>query len=346
VVENDSELAMTLTIKNSRTQLSAIAIAVAVWAPLTAAQSTVSDDWSAPKTIDGQPDLQGVWANNSVTPLQRPEIFQGRAELTGEEYQLLLQRAQEIEAGDGDALFGDGFLNAALSGEVESYDPSTGNYDQSWMASRNIENRTSLIIDPPNGRLPAMLPEAQNRMQAEREQRRAHPSDSYTSRPLQERCITYGLPYILAGYNSYFQVVQSAYHVVIIQEMIHDARVVPLDRSPHVDEKIRLWHGDSRGYFEGDTLVVETRNFSDASEFRGSHGNRTFIERFTRSSPDILRYEFTLDDPETWDAPWTAVINYTHSEDPIYEYACHEGNYALEGILSGARAEERMAEKQ
>lgn len=327
-------------------QLLTLAIALAIYGSFSHGQEDALSDWEVPRTIDDQPDLQGVWANNSVTPLQRPEIFEGRAELTDEEFALLQQRAAEIESGDGDALFGDGFLGAALSGEVESYDPSTGNYDQSWMASRNIENRTSLIVDPPNGRLPAMLPAARTRMLAERTQRQEHPSDSYTSRPLQERCITYGMPYIMAGYNSYFQIVQSEGHVVVIQEMIHDARIIPLGGKPHVDDKIRLWHGDSRGYFEGDTLVVETRNFSNASEFRGSRGNRIFTERFTRVAADLLSYEFTLDDPETWETPWTAVINYTHSDDPIYEYACHEGNYALEGILSGARAEERTAQEQ
>ncbi|MDP1933112.1 MAG: hypothetical protein Q8L60_16810 [Gammaproteobacteria bacterium] len=320
-----------------------VAVVFALLSPLTFAQN---GDYVAPRTIDGQPDLQGVWANNSTTPLQRPEFFADREELTEEEYERLLERAREIEQGDGDALFGDGFLNAAITGQVESYDPSTGNYDQTWMVNRNIENRTSLIIDPPNGRLPDMVPEARDRMMAVARQRRENPSDSYTSRPLQERCITYGMPYLLAGYNSYYQVVQSATHVAIIQEMIHDVRIIPLDAGPHIDDKVRLWHGDSRGYFDGDTLVVETRNFSDASEFRGSGGNRIFKERFTRTAPDILTYEFTIEDPTTWVAPWTAVINYTHSEDPIYEYACHEGNYALEGILSGARAEERMAAEQ
>ncbi|MGJ8689853.1 MAG: hypothetical protein ACSHXZ_10060 [Gammaproteobacteria bacterium] len=302
--------------------------------------------YSVERTIDGQPDLQGVWANNSTTPLQRPEFFQDRATLTEDEYQRLLARASEIESGGGDALFGDGFLNAVITGEVQSYDPSTGNYDQSWMASRNIERRTSLIVDPPNGRLPEMRPEARARMAQQAQARRDGPSDSYTSRPLQERCITYGMPYMLAGYNSYYQVVQSATHVAIIQEMIHDVRLIPLDNSPHADENIRLWHGDSRGYFEGDSLYIETRNFSDASEFMGAHGNRIFKEKFTRTSDDILRYEFMMEDDETWVSPWTAVIHYTHSEDPIYEYACHEGNYALEGILSGARAEERMAAEQ
>lgn len=322
-----------------RFRKSIIALALMLSAPLISAQ----DDYVAPRTINGQPDLQGVWANNSTTPLQRPEFFADRATLTEDEYQRLLARAAEIENGGGDALFGDGFLNAVITGEVESYDPSTGNYDQSWMSSRNVERRTSLIVDPPNGRLPAMRPEARERMNAEARIRRENPSDSYTSRPLQERCITYGMPYMLAGYNSYYQIVQSASHVAIIQEMIHDVRLIPLDAGDHIDADIRLWHGDSRGHFEGDTLVIETRNFNDESVFMGARGNRLFTERFTRTADDVLRYEFTIEDEQTWERPWTAVINYTHSEDPIYEYACHEGNYALEGILSGARAEERRA---
>lgn len=320
-------------------QKSLLCIALLLSAPLLSAQET----YQVRRTIDGQPDLQGVWANNSTTPLQRPEFFADRATLTEDEYQRLLARAAEIETGGGDALFGDGFLNAVITGEVESYDPSTGNYDQSWMASRNVERRTSLIVDPPNGRLPAMLPEARERMTTEARIRRENPSDSYLSRPLQERCITYGMPYMLAGYNSYYQIVQSATHVAIIQEMIHDVRLIPLDGGEHIDENIRLWHGDSRGYFEGDTLVIETRNFSDESVFMGALGNRLFTERFTRTDDDVLRYEFTIEDDQTWERPWTAVINYTQSEDPIYEYACHEGNYALEGILAGARAEERRA---
>jgi len=324
-----------------------LATAIALLLGATALSNAFGQDvYVAPRTVDGQPDMQGVWANNSTTPLQRPEIFADREELSEDEYEQLLARLTEIEQGDGDALFGDGFLNAVVSGTVESYDPSTGNYDQTWMANRTLETRTSLIVDPPNGRLPAMRPEARERMQAEAQARRDAPSDSYTSRPIQERCITYGMPYMLAGYNSYYQVVQSATHVAIVQEMIHDVRLIPLQQRPHVDEDIRLWHGDSRGWYEGDTLVIETRNFSEASNFMGARDNRLFKERFTRVSEDILQYEFTIEDDETWEAPWTAVLNWTRSEDPIYEYACHEGNYALEGILSGARAEERMAAEQ
>lgn len=297
-------------------------------------------DWELPRTVNGQPDLQGVWANNSSTPLERPEVFGNRATLTDAEYARLQEEARRIQQGDGDALFGDGFLNAVITGEVESYDPATGNYDQNWMVDRNLERRTSLIVDPPDGRLPELTEEAQARLQERSRRRRESSADSYLDRALQERCITWGMPYIMAGYNSYYQIVQSENTVAIIQEMIHDVRIIPLTDKPHADERIRLWHGDSRGYWDGDTLVVETRNFSEDSRFRGAAENRLFTERYTRVGPDTLRYEFTLKDETTWEQPWTAVINYSRSEDPIYEYACHEGNYALYGILAGARAEE------
>lgn len=300
--------------------------------------------WEMPRTIDGHPDLQGVWANNASTPLERPEFFGDRPELTEEEFAELRAQAQDILDSGGDALFGDGFLNAVVSGEVRSYDPATGNYDAAWMVDRDLENRTSLIVDPPNGRLPALTQEAQARMQARAEQRRQSSDASYLDRPIQERCITWGMPYIMAGYNSYYQIVQSENTVAIIQEMIHDVRIIPLTDNPHIDERVRLWHGDSRGYWDGDTLVVETRNFSAQSQFRGAAENRVFTERYTRVADDVLEYEFTLEDPTTWEQPWTAVINYTASDDPIYEYACHEGNYALIGILSGARVSEQQAE--
>jgi hypothetical protein len=306
-------------------------------------QAQSSSNWQAPKTQDGLPDLQGVWANNSSTPLERPEIFGNRAELTAQEFQDLQQQAEEVRASGGDALFGDGFLNAVISGQVRSYDPSTGNYDSSWMVDRSMENRTSLIIDPPNGRLPAMTEEGRARVQL-RASTRLSPTDTYMGRPLQERCITYGMPYIMAGYNSYYKIVQSKNSVAIIQEMIHDLRVIPIEEKPPLDERVKLWHGDSRGWYEGNTLVVETKNFSNQSLFRGAGENRTFVERYTRVADDVLEYQFTVEDPSTWETSWTAVINYTASDDPIFEYACHEGNYALMGILSGARAAERVGE--
>jgi len=304
------------------------------------AQNAEDVPWTLPRTIDGHPDLQGVWANNSSTPLERPQVFGDRSELTAEEFAELRAQAEEIAASGGDALFGDGFLNAVITGEVESYDPATGNYDAAWMVDRSLENRTSLIVDPPNGRIPPMTEEGRARMQA-RASNRPGATDSYLGRPLQERCITWGMPYIMAGYNSYYQIVQSKNTVAIIQEMIHDVRIVPLTDKPHLDERIELWHGDSRGWWDGNTLVVQTRNFSDQSQFRGAGANRLFTERYTRIADDVLEYQFTVEDPSTWERPWTAIINYTASEDPIYEYACHEGNYALMGILSGARASER-----
>lgn len=310
---------------------------------LTGSLHAQHSDWQVPRTPDGHPDLQGVWANNSSTPLERPEIFGERGELTEEEFQELLRQADEIRASGGDALFGDGFLNAVITGEVRSYDPSTGNYDAAWMVDRSVENRTSLIIDPPDGRLPALTDEGVARAR-QRASGRLSPTDSYLGRPLQERCITWGMPYIMAGYNSYYQIVQSKTSVAIIQEMIHDVRVVPIGERPPLDERIKLWHGDARGWYEGDTLVVETRNFSNQSLFRGSGENRIFTERYTRVADDVLEYQFTVEDSSTWTRPWTAMINYTASADPVFEYACHEGNYALMGILSGARAAERNGE--
>jgi hypothetical protein len=254
------------------------------------------ENWRPPLTQDGHPDLQGVWANNSSTPLERPEIFGNRAELTDEEFRDLLQQAENVRASGGDALFGDGFLNAVITGEVRSYDPSTGNYDSGWMVDRNMENRTSLIIDPPNGRLPPMTEEGRALAQL-RASGRLSPTDTYLGRPLQERCITYGMPYIMAGYNSYYQIVQSKTSVAIIQEMIHDVRVIPIGEKPALDERVKLWHGDSRGWYEGNTLVVETKNFSGQSLCRGAGENRTFIERYTRVADDVLEYQLPWKTP-------------------------------------------------
>ncbi len=293
-----------------------------------------------PRTIDGQPDLQGVWANNTLTPIERPDMFEDREFLTDEEMAFLRQRVSEITAGDGDALFGDGAFVAAISGEVRSYDPTTGNYDQSWLVERNVHNRTSQITDPPNGKYPprSELGEANARAAAAR---RGQLPDSWLDLSVDDRCISYSAPYLNAGYNSYWQIVQSADHVVIVQEMMHDARIVPLTDMPHAPDSIKLWHGDSRGYWDGDTLVVETRNYSDKSSF--SHNRaRLNVERFTRISETELQYQITSDQPDTFSAPFTREIIFDYSEQPIYEYACHEGNYALPNILRGARTQERL----
>jgi len=299
------------------------------------------------ESVDGYPDLQGVWANNTITPEERPDYFSNQEFLTEEQQQFLARRIAEITSDDGDALFGNGVFDAAFSGEVVSYDPTTGNYDQSWLAPRQVHNRTSQIIDPPNGRYPPRTEQAIAR-DNEQARRRTRPPESYTDLSSDDRCISYGAPYLNSGYNSYWQIVQNEDHVVIIQEMMHDARVIPLTSKPYIDEDIQLWHGDSRGYWDGDTLVIETRNFSGKSSF-GHNRSRYNVERFTRINATQLRYQITVDQPDTFTTPYTREIIFDLSPDPIYEYACHEGNYALANILRGAREQERReleAEKQ
>jgi hypothetical protein len=209
--------------------------------------------------------------------------------------------------------------------------------------------RTSLIQDPPDGRIPALTPEAQQRLAARRAAARSHgPADSYEDRSLFERCITRGVPEgLLPGpYNNNMQLLQTPGYVVIITEMIHDARVVPIDGRPHDNPQMRRWMGDSRGRWDGDTLVVDTTNFTDKTSFRGSGANLHLIERFTRVDADTIEYRFTVDDPTTWTKPWTVAYPMVKTAGPIYEYACHEGNYGLVGILAGARAEERVAAEE
>ena len=308
-----------------------------------AAQST---DYLAPRTIDGHPNLQGVWENNTMTPVERPDVFGDKQFLTDEDVEFLQRRMQEITQEAGDALFGEGVLEAAFSGEVVSYDPSTGNYDQQWMVDRTIHRRTSQIIDPPNGKYPARTERAIAMSRAAAEYREAHPADSWTDRSLGERCLSFGAPRLGSGYNSYWQIVQTRDTVAIIQEMAHDVRIIPLVAKPHIDEKIKLWHGDSRGYWDGETLVVETTNYSDASAGGPETSRKVNVERLTRISDEAIRYQFTSDDPGTFTAPYTREIILDFTEDAIYEYACHEGNYGMEYILSGHRAEERLAAEQ
>jgi hypothetical protein len=300
-------------------------------------------DWQMPRTIDGHPDLQGVWENNTITPVERPDVFGDKSFLTDEDVVFLKNRIAEIEASGGDALFGDGVLQAAFAGEIVSYDPSTGNYDSQWMADRTIHRRTSQIIDPPNGKFPPRTERAIAASSDLAQHRKDHPADSWLDRPLSERCISYGSPTLHSGYNSYWQIVQSKDTVVIVQEMIHDVRIIPLVAKPHADEDIKLWHGDSRGYWDGDILVIETTNYSDRSTEGPDVSRKVNVERLTRTSDGDMQYVITSDDPGTYTAPYTREIILEHSSDEIYEYACHEGNYGMAYILSGHRVEERMA---
>ena len=202
---------------------------------------------------------------------------------------------------------------------------------------------TSLIFDPSDGRIPALAPEGQKRAADRAEARRQHPSDGPEDRLLAERCLHFnaGPPLVPGPYNNYVQLMQFPDHVVMFNEMIHDARIVPIEGRPHVAPSIRKWLGDSRGRWDGSTLVVDTTNFTDRTNFRGSSENMHLVERFTRVDADTIRYEFTVDDPTTFTRPWSAALPMSRSKDPILEYACHEANYALADILRGARAEEK-----
>ena len=304
--------------------------------------------WTPPRTADGHPDLQGYWANNNATPLERPKELAGREFLTDQEVAALRKKAGELFNGQGDAAFGDTVFNTVLANVngtksgFKSIDGETGDYSSVWTVQRVWDNRTSLITDPPDGRQPALTPEGQKRRQAnggflDR------PANEPEDRPLQERCITYGSPQLVSGYQSYYQIVQTSTAVVFMTEMIHDARVIPTDGRPHLPSTVRQWLGDSRGRWEGDTLVVDTTNYKPRSFLSVSSEKLHVTERFSRTGPETVKYEITIDDPETWTKPWSLMIPMRRSPDPVFEYACHEGNIGMAGILAGARAEEQAA---
>jgi hypothetical protein len=286
--------------------------------------------WRAPRTADGHPDLQGIWTNATLTPLERPANLAGKEVLSEEEAEEYVRGVQERT--NRDTRRGPNDL-----GSVNNY----------WFdAGESLaDNRTSLIVDPPDGRIPPMTADGQRRAQARAAARQARgPADGPEDRSFQERCILWGTagPPMLPGpYNNNYQILQTADYVVILSEMIHDARIVPLDGRPHLGAQVPQWMGNSRGRWEGETLVVETRDYNGQFAFRGTGTGLHLVERFTRIDPLTIQYEFTIDDPETFTRPWTARVPLRRSEDAIYEYACNEGNYAMSDILGGARAEEK-----
>jgi hypothetical protein len=311
-----------------------------------AARAASAKKYVAPRTADGQPDLQGVWANNNATPLERPAALAGKATLTEAEVAALKAKAEELFSGDGDAAFGDDVFVALVAGakKFSSADATTGNYNQFWIVDRDFDNRTSLVTEPADGRIPPLTPEAKARRATPTADRSLRGFNGPEDRGLSERCITFGVPRVQAAYNSYFQIFQAKDHVAIVMETIHDARIIPLDGRPHVGRDIKQWLGDSVGHFEGDTLVVDTTNYSPKSDFRGAHENLHLVERFTRVSPTRIDYEITIDDPTTWTRTWKAMIPLKLTKEEVYEYACHEGNEGMAGILAGARAQEKAAE--
>ena len=315
-------------------------------------QASNAARWTPPRAADGHADLSGVWANNAVTPLERPKEWAGKDHLTDAELEQLKREISGVYDDGGDAIFQNVVEAALAKRKLTSYDPTTGNYNQFWMVEREIDQRTSLITVPADGRLPSLTPEAQKRRGpnagAQGQLREGGPAgraDGPEDRPLTERCITFGSPRTSAGYDSYFQIVQSHDTVGILQETIHDVRVVSLDEQRRLPSTVRQWNGLSRGRWEGDTLVVETTNFSPKSVPYGATDNLTTIERFTRVSPDYINWELTFNDPQTWTSPWTMMIRLKKENKELYEYACHEGNISMFGILGGARAQEQAGGK-
>ena len=304
---------------------------------------------TAPRTAWGQPDLRGVWDFRTITPLQRPESLAEQEFLTEEEAANLEQEVLDRNA--------DLANRPALRTEVtESVDRGSdgapGFYNNFWLdrGTRAVgTRRTSLIIDPPNGRIPDLTASGQRTADARRAYRQEHPADSWVDRSAYDRCIlgfNAGPPITPGGYNQNLHLFQTPDHVVLVTEMVHTARVVPLDGRPALSDGVRQWSGDSRGHWEGETLVVETSNFNDQRGWRGSTTNMKLVERYTRVDADTLDYEFTVIDPETWTSSWTASIPMRRSLNPMYEYACHEGNHSMDGILAGRSAEERAAPAQ
>jgi hypothetical protein len=307
----------------------------------------LSKPWVAPRAADGHVDLQGLWENNSATPLERPAEFADKPRLTPQELDALKARAAQLFSADADAVFGDAFYLGLLA-NINRGLGATGSYSGNWLPARNFETRTSLITDPGTGKLPSMTDEAvRSRAAAALARPRfiRGPEDMFVT----DRCISYGIPDLFAAYMSIYRIMQSRDHVVIAMEKIHDVRIIPLDGRPHVSQKIRHYLGDPRGHWEGDTLVVETTNFHPNGNamgglFRFADQNLTLTERFTRTGPGTLAYEFTVNDPTVWTKPWSAMVPWTATPGDIYEYACHEGNYSLANMLSAARAEERSEE--
>jgi hypothetical protein len=321
-----------MAIYERRSKQALLFIAMVVLAAVTVVgQSATTTTRTLPRTPWGDPDLQGVWSIATITPLERPSALADKQVLTEQE-------AAEVEnerrtTGNQDRRDG-----AGTDADVARA------YNDFWWdrGTKVVSTRqTSLVVDPPDGRVPPLTPNGQTRAAA----RAKRGYDSWEDRSLWERCITIGLPMVPGPYNNNYQILQTPGYVVILHEMIHDARIIPLDGRPHVGQNVRQWFGDSRGRWEGATLIVDTTNFTDKVSYRGATAGLHLIERFTRTDLGTVRYEFTIDDPATFTKKWTAAIPMAKTEDQIFEYACHEGNYGMVNLLSGARVQEKAAQE-
>ena len=285
-----------------RLSLSAGLVTVVLLLPLSSA-AQVTGDSGVPRTPWGVPDLQGIWDNRTITPLERPRQFSEQETLTAAE-------AADYEARTAEQRVGDRYY----------WDRGT----------RTVaDRRTALITDPADGRVPPLTPAGQRRFETGRRQGVGAADERNPS----ERCITRTVPRLPGLYNNHYQIFQTPGHVVIFMEMIHDARIIPLDTRPPLPDGVRQWNGDSRGRWDGDTLVIETTHFTGKTNFRGSADNLHLVERLTRVDADTIDYRFTVTDPTTWTRPWTARVPLNRNDGPLYEYACHEGNDGLAGIL-------------
>ena len=326
-----------------------IAVAAAMLSPLSVfAQAPRSErtdaagakNWAAPRTPWGEPDLQGTYSNRTITPFERPANVAGREFFTQEEVAALEKRAQEQTGDEG--------RSKGTRGDVERA------YNDFWWdrGTKVTTPRTSLVIDPPDGRVPELTEEAKKRAGDEGKRpafrgagANGRGTDTWLDRSTFERCISRGMPGAMSptAYNNNYRITQSPGYVAIQIEMLGGARVIPTDGRPHLNQSIRQWMGHSVARWEGDTLVVDTSNFTDKVLYRGAAESLHLIERFTRVAPGQIDYRVTVIDPSTFTKQWTVAIPYLNTGEDMFEYACHEGNYGMEGILSGAREEERAA---
>ena len=300
-----------------RSSVNRVAWAIVLAIGVLAVQPARAQKYKTPRTPWGDPDLQGLWSNQTSTPLERPDALKDKATLTQQEAE---EREEEARA--------------SADRPPRAGDPGT--YNAVWRDPGKALTRTALIVDPPDGRVPALTTEGQARVAARAAAARTR-QDAYPWEPYGAwtRCITRGVIKIGSFYSSSHQIIQAPGYVVIVQELIHEARIVPLNGRPHISPALRQWMGDARGRWDGDTLVVETTNFSDKNAYRGSGDTMRLVERFTRVGPGAIDYQFTVNDPTIFTRPWTVSMPMTEG-GPLFEYACHEGNYAMPNMLAGS----------